>query len=122
MVFNAIPRATHPIYIIIVLNILSIYKESETVAGFFVEYTSIIFALYFLAEYSNMIFLSYLFSILFTSSLLLFPIHLFYYIWIRATLPRLRYDHLIVLSWYILLPIALSYLIFSYSIIIAILI
>nr|YP_010554963.1 NADH dehydrogenase subunit 1 [Amoeboaphelidium protococcarum]UYP50895.1 NADH dehydrogenase subunit 1 [Amoeboaphelidium protococcarum]UYP50918.1 NADH dehydrogenase subunit 1 [Amoeboaphelidium protococcarum] len=92
-------------------------SESETVAGFFVEHSAIIFALYFLAEYSNMIFLSYLFSVLYTSSLILLPIHLFYYLWIRATLPRLRYDHLILLSWYNLLPITLAFLILSLSII-----
>lgn len=115
-----------PIYIISLIVILAETNrvpfdlpesESETVAGFFVEHSAIIFALYFLAEYSNMIFLSYLFSILFTCSLLLFPIHLFYFIWIRATLPRLRYDHLILLCWYNLLPIVLGYLIFTYSII-----
>jgi len=64
-----------------------------------------------------MIFLSYLFSVLYTSSLILLPIHLFYYLWIRATLPRLRYDHLILLSWYNLLPITLAFLILSLSII-----
>jgi NADH:ubiquinone oxidoreductase subunit H len=78
-----------PIYIISLIVILAETNrvpfdlpesESETVAGFFVEHSAIIFALYFLAEYSNMIFLSYLFSILFTSSLILFPIHLFYFI------------------------------------------
>lgn len=91
--------------------------ESETVAGFFVEHSAIIFALYFLAEYSNMIFLSYLFSLLFTSSLILFPFHLFYFIWIRASLPRLRYDQLIILCWYNILPIILAYLILTISII-----
>lgn len=115
-----------PIYIISLIVILAETNrvpfdlpesESETVAGFFVEHSAIIFALYFLAEYSNMIFLSYIFSLLFTSSLLLFPLHLFYFIWIRATLPRLRYDHLIILCWYNLLPIILSYIIFIISII-----
>lgn len=89
--------------------------ESELVCGFFVEHSGIIFALYFLAEYSNMIFLSYIFSILFLGNLLLFPLHLFYFIWIRATLPRLRYDHLIKLCWYNLLPIMIAYLIFYLS-------
>lgn len=101
-------------YIIILL-----FKESETVAGFFVEHSAIIFALYFLAEYSNMIFLSYIFSILFTTSIILLPFHLFYFIWIRASLPRLRYDHLIKLCWYNILPIMLGFLIFYLSILIA---
>lgn len=114
-----------PIYIISLIVILAETNrvpfdlpesESETVSGFFVEHSAIIFALYFLAEYSNMAFLSYLFSILFSSSLILFPIHVFFFIWIRATLPRLRYDHLIILCWYNLLPIVLSYLIFTLSI------
>ena len=113
-----------PIYIISLIVILAETNrvpfdlpesESETVSGFFVEHSGIIFALYFLAEYSNMTFLSYLFSILFTSSLFLFPIHIFFFIWIRATLPRFRYDHLIILCWYNLLPIVLSYLIFTLS-------
>jgi NADH-quinone oxidoreductase subunit H len=79
-----------PIYIITLIVILAETNrvpfdlpesESETVSGFFVEHSAIIFALYFLAEYSNMIFLSYLFSLFFTCSLFpLFPIHLFYFI------------------------------------------
>lgn len=115
-----------PIYIISLIVILAETNrvpfdlpesESETVSGFFVEHSAIIFALYFLAEYSNMTFLSYLFSILFTSNLYLFPIHVFFFIWIRATLPRFRYDHLIILCWYNLLPIVLSYFILTYSLI-----
>lgn len=90
-------------------------SESETVAGFFVEHSAIIFALYFLAEYSNMLFLSYFISLLFTSSSLLLFLHLFYFIWIRATLPRFRYDHLIELCWYHLLPIIFSFFILIFS-------
>lgn len=119
-----------PLYIIVLIIILAETNrapfdlpesESETVSGFFTEYSAILFALYFLAEYSNMIFLSLLFSLLFTSgSLILLPIHLFYFIWIRASLPRLRYDHLMKLCWYFLLPIVISYLILDISILTAI--
>lgn len=120
-----------PVYIIVLLVILAETNrapfdlpesESETVSGFFTEYSALIFALYFLAEYSNMIFLSMLFSYLFTSSYLLLPFHLFYFIWIRASLPRLRYDHLITLCWYNLIPILISFLILYYSIIVSVLI
>lgn len=93
-------------------------SESETVGGFLTEHSAIIFALYFLAEYGNMLFLSYFFSIIFGHFFLL-PFHLFFYIWIRASLPRLRYDHLIKLCWYNILPIIISYLILSYSIIVS---
>ena len=84
-----------------------------------VEHSALIFALYFLAEYSNMLFLSYYISILFGSFILL-PFNLFFFIWIRASLPRLRYDHLIELCWYNLLPLSCSYFIFVYSLIVAI--
>lgn len=113
-----------PIYLIVLIVILAetnrapfdeVEAESELVGGFFTEHSAIIFALYFLAEYSNMIFLSYLFSFLFTSSLILFPIHLFFFVWIRASLPRLRYDHLIKICWYIILPIIFSYIYFYLS-------
>ena len=116
-----------PIYLISLLVILAETNrapfdlpesESETVAGFFVEHSAIIFALYFLAEYSNMIFLSYIFSILFTTSIYLLFFHLFYFIWVRASLPRLRYDHLIKLCWYNILPIMIGYLIFYLSLLI----
>lgn len=119
-----------PLYLLVLLVILAETNrapfdlpesESETVSGFFVEHSGIIFALYFLAEYSNMIFLSLIFSYLFTSSYYLLPIHLFYYIWIRATLPRLRYDHLIKLCWYNLLPIIIAFFLLNLSIIISIL-
>ena len=116
-----------PLYLISLLVILAETNrapfdlpesESECVAGFFTEHSAIIFALYFLAEYSNMIFLSYIFSILFTASIFLLPFHLFYFVWIRASLPRLRYDHLIKLCWYNLLPMMIGFLIFYLSLLI----
>jgi len=114
-----------PIYLITLIVLLAetnrapfdeVEAESELVSGFMTEHSGIIFALYFLAEYSNMIFLSFLFSILFTSSLFFLPFHLFYYIWIRASLPRIRYDHLIKLCWYYILPIIFSFILFYLSI------
>lgn len=93
-------------------------SESETVGGFLTEHSALIFALYFLAEYGNMLFLSYLFALLFGSFWLL-PFHLFFYVWIRATLPRLRYDHLIALCWYHLLPLLFAYLIYLLSLVVA---
>ena len=117
-----------PLYIISLIIILAETNrtpfdlpesESETVGGFLTEHSAIIFALYFLAEYGNMLFLSYFFSILFGHFFLL-PFHLFFYVWIRATLPRLRYDHLIQLCWYNILPIIIAYLILVYSIIVSI--
>ena len=116
-----------PIYIISLFVILAetnrapfdqVEAESELVSGVFTEHSGIVFALYFLAEYSNMLFLSYLISILFTTHIYLLPFHLFFFIWIRASLPRLRYDHLIKLCWYNILPIMMSYIIFYLSILI----
>jgi NADH:ubiquinone oxidoreductase subunit H len=77
-----------PLYIISLIIILAETNrtpfdlpesESETVGGFLTEHSAIIFALYFLAEYGNMLFLSYFFSILFGHFFLL-PFHLFFYV------------------------------------------
>jgi NADH:ubiquinone oxidoreductase subunit H len=75
--------------------------ESELVAGFLVEYSSIIFAAFYLGEYSIILFLSVLLSILFFGSLgfsIFTLIILFIIILIRSTLPRLRFDQLISLG------------------------
>ena len=93
--------------------------EAEIVAGYNVEYSGIAFAFFFLAEYSNMLVFSALFSILFlgggapfTNSLFEVVFFIFKillvaiaFIVIRAGLPRLRYDQLMTKSWNILLPI-----------------
>lgn len=116
-----------PLYLIVLIIILAETNrtpfdlpesESETVGGFLTEHSAIIFAFYMLAEYGNMLFLSYLFSLLFGSWILL-PFNLFFYIWIRASLPRLRYDHLIKLCWYNILPLIMVYLIYILSLLIA---
>ncbi len=100
--------------------------ESEIVAGFHVEYSGMAFALFFLAEYANMILVSALTSIMFLGGWLspvgflpdgiiwLFAkmsIILFLYLWFRATFPRYRYDQLMRLGWKVFIPICLVWLV-----------
>nr|YP_009294941.1 NADH dehydrogenase subunit 1 [Filhollianassa ceramica]ANW37035.1 NADH dehydrogenase subunit 1 [Filhollianassa ceramica] len=93
--------------------------ESELVSGFNTEYSAGGFALIFMAEYASILFMSALFSILFLGANpdnLLFYVKLsaiaFLFVWVRGTLPRLRYDKLMFLAWKSFLPVALNYLIF----------
>lgn len=93
--------------------------ESELVSGFNTEYSGGRFALFFLAEYGRILFISLLFVVLFLGgsifSLFFFvktSIIVFLFIWVRGTLPRLRYDKLIILAWKTFLPFALGYLLF----------
>ncbi|MCL5065780.1 MAG: NADH-quinone oxidoreductase subunit NuoH [Firmicutes bacterium] len=96
--------------------------ESELVAGYHTEYSGMRFALYYVAEYINMITQSGLIVTLFFGGWLgpsfLPPIiwyfikviiAIFVFVWIRATLPRFRYDKLMSFGWKILLPIAFLY-------------
>jgi NADH-quinone oxidoreductase subunit H len=106
--------------------------ESELVAGFFVEYSSMSFALFFLGEYANMILMSradhhpvprrmaaadrhralqldpgpiwFVLKICFC---------LFVFIWVRATFPRYRYDQLMRLGWKVFLPFSLAWLVLT---------
>nr|YP_010444626.1 NADH dehydrogenase subunit 1 [Haplodiplatys aotouensis]UTI38889.1 NADH dehydrogenase subunit 1 [Haplodiplatys aotouensis]UTI38902.1 NADH dehydrogenase subunit 1 [Haplodiplatys aotouensis] len=94
--------------------------ESELVSGFNVEYSSGGFALIFLAEYASILFMSMLFVTLFmggVSPTTLFPIKTvlisFIFIWARGTLPRLRYDKLMYLSWKSYLPMILNFLLMA---------
>lgn len=107
--------------------------EAELVSGYNVEYSAIGFALFFLGEYGNMLLMSGLTVILFfggwlppfafldfipgsfwfASKLCIFVIA---FIWIRATLPRYRYDQLMYLGWKVFLPLSLGYLTFTFSI------
>ena len=103
--------------------------ESELVAGFFVEYSSMTFALFYLGEYANMILMSAMTSILFFGGWLppfgvapftwipgpiwffaKIAFVLFCFLWVRATMPRYRYDQLMRLGWKVFLPLSLAWL------------
>lgn len=91
--------------------------ESELVSGFNVEYRRGGFALIFLAEYSRILFISMLFSLIFLGGNLyriFFFLKLsfisFLFIWVRGTVPRFRYDKLMYLTWKRFLPISLNFL------------
>lgn len=93
--------------------------ESELVSGFNIEYRRGGFALIFLAEYSQILFIRMLFVIIFLGGdIFFFTFFLkltflsFLFIWVRGTLPRFRYDKLIYLAWKSFLPFSLNYLIF----------
>nr|YP_009172437.1 NADH dehydrogenase subunit 1 [Herona marathus]ALG63375.1 NADH dehydrogenase subunit 1 [Herona marathus] len=93
--------------------------ESELVSGFNIEYSSGGFALIFLAEYSSILFMSFLFVIMYLGGCELnfvFYIKLvflsFFFVWVRGTLPRYRYDKLMYLCWKSYLPVSLNYILF----------
>ena len=113
--------------------------ESEIVAGFHVEYSGVAFAVFFLAEYMNMILISALASIMFLGGWLaplpvlndvgLAGMHplgdgflwmfvkicamLFIFLWIRATFPRYRYDQIMRLGWKVFIPVTLVWIVFT---------
>lgn len=110
--------------------------EAELVSGYNVEYSSMSFALFFLAEYSNIILMSFFIVIVFLGGWLPFPylsfiipktFHfalkvffiIFSFIWVRSTLPRFRFDQLMILGWKCLLPLSLGWLILTSSILIS---
>lgn len=94
--------------------------ESELVSGFCTEYSSMKYALFFMAEYANMIVIAAILSTLFlggwTGPTPWGPVNMlgkifafmFFLMWIRATFPRVRYDQLMKLGWKVLLPLALA--------------
>nr|YP_010415157.1 NADH dehydrogenase subunit 1 [Tribolium freemani]URX54551.1 NADH dehydrogenase subunit 1 [Tribolium freemani] len=95
--------------------------ESELVSGFNVEYSSGSFALIFLAEYASILFMSMMCVMMFLGADLnsfIFFIKLvlisFFWIWVRGTLPRFRYDKLMYLAWKSFLPCSLNYLIYFF--------
>ncbi len=102
--------------------------ESELVGGFNTEYSSMAFALFFLGEYANMILASAMLTTLFLggwtaplAALAVVPglvwfclkvaLCLFCFIWVRATMPRYRYDQLMQLGWKVFLPLSLVYVV-----------
>jgi len=91
--------------------------ESELVSGFNVEYSAGIFALIFMAEYANILFIRLLTATLLSGEIPIFQdIQLVIktialatlFVWVRATLPRIRYDNLIYLTWKRFLPLSLA--------------
>jgi NADH-quinone oxidoreductase subunit H len=112
--------------------------ESELVAGFFVEYSAMTFALFFLGEYANMILMSAMTSILFLGGWLppvdIAPFNwipgpiwlfakiafvLFFFLWVRATFPRYRYDQLMRLGWKVFLPLSLFWVVLTAGVLVA---
>jgi NADH-quinone oxidoreductase subunit H len=106
--------------------------ETELVAGYFVEYSAMAFALFYLGEYANMILMSALTSVLFLGGwlapfgvppftwvpgwiwfLLKISFVLFCFLWVRATFPRFRYDQLMRLGWKVFLPFSLLWLVLT---------
>jgi NADH-quinone oxidoreductase subunit H len=112
--------------------------ESELSGGFNVEYSSMTFALFFLGEYANMILMSAMTVILFLGGWLppldIPPLNwipgvvwfalkiamvLFVFIWVRATVPRYRYDQLMRLGWKVFLPFSLLYVVATAGVLVA---
>ena len=112
--------------------------ESEIVAGYFVEYSSMSFALFYLGEYANMILVSGMTSVLFLGGwlppfdvapfnwipglvwfLLKICVCLFFFVWIRATVPRYRYDQLMRLGWKVFLPFSLFWVVLTAGVLMA---
>lgn len=93
--------------------------ESELVSGFNIEYRGLGFSFIFLSEYSRIIFIRILYSILFLGCnlnsynfFIKVTLICFLFIWVRGTLPRFRYDKLIYIAWKSYLPISLNYFLF----------
>ncbi len=112
--------------------------EAEIVAGYQVEYSSMIFAMFYLGEYANMILMSAMTSILFLGGWLppvdIAPFNwlpgplwfalkialvLFGFLWVRGTFPRYRYDQLMRLGWKIFLPFSLLWVILTAGVLVA---
>jgi NADH-ubiquinone oxidoreductase chain 1 len=137
-----------PVFVIFFISILAETNrtpfdlpeaESELVAGFFTEHSSIIFVFFFLGEYCSIVLMSTLTAILFFGGYNLTELFVndtfinlesiilglktclfcFMFVWFRATLPRLRYDQLMLFCWTGLLPIAIALTVLVPSILVA---
>ena len=112
--------------------------ESEIVAGFFLEYSSMTFALFFLGEYASMLLMGAMTSILFLGGWLppidVAPFNwipgpiwlfakiaacMFVFLWVRATFPRYRYDQLMRLGWKVFLPFSLFWVVLTAGVLVA---
>ena len=134
-----------PFYIIFWITILAetgrppfdlIEAESELVSGYMTEHSSTIFVFFFLAEYSNIVYLSTIISIFFFGGFIFttFSYNFYYFsiqsfiiglksifsivvfVWVRATLPRIKFDQLMQFCWMDLLPITIGFISFIFSI------
>jgi NADH-quinone oxidoreductase subunit H len=140
-IFFAIPFL--PLFLMFLVSILAETNrapfdlpeaESELVSGFNVEYSSMGFALFFLAEYGSIIAMSILTVLIFLGGWLsinfslLFLIEpfilafktsfiLFFFIWVRASFPRYRVDQLMRLCWKIFLPLVLAFVLLNFSVV-----
>ena len=94
--------------------------EAELVAGYFVEYSSMTFALFFVGEYGSILLMSALMSIFFFGGWLPFGalffstktvLVVFLFVWVRAAFPRYRYDQLMRLGWKVFLPLSLGWVV-----------
>ncbi|MEH6632146.1 MAG: NADH-quinone oxidoreductase subunit NuoH [Halopseudomonas aestusnigri] len=140
-IFNWYAFPLLPMFVIFFISILAETNrspfdlpegESELVAGFMVEYSSMSFALFFLGEYANMILMSAMAAILFLGGWLppfdIAPFNwipgpvwlslkialvLFGFLWVRATFPRFRYDQLMRLGWKVFLPFTLFWVLLT---------
>ena len=112
--------------------------ESEIVAGFFLEYSSMTFALFFLGEYANMLLMGAMTSVLFLGGwlppfdiapfnwipgpiwlFLKIAVCMYVFIWVRATFPRYRYDQLMRLGWKVFLPFSLFWVVLTAGVLVA---
>lgn len=83
--------------------------ESELVSGHMTEYSGVAFAFFFLAEYSMMLFMGIFVTVLFFGFANPLPF-LFFLYWIRASLPRVRIDHVLSMGWSSFLPFLTGYI------------
>lgn len=112
--------------------------ESELVSGYNVEYSAMTFAMFFLGEYTHIVFMSVLITVMFLGGwhpiIDIAPMTwipgvlwlsmkavsvIFVFIWVRATFPRMRYDQLMALLWKTYLPVSLGFVVLTSSILIA---